>query len=235
MSKPFAAFDIDGTIFRWQLYHELFDELYRQAVISPAQAQPVFEVRDAWRRREVTFDTYELALVEVMESAIVGLPESLINQAADRILETNGHHVYRYTSELVQSLKAQGYLIVAISGSHQQLIERFARLHGIDITYGRRHEIIDGTITENVLPVYGRKAEILRELVEHHDLSWKGSYAVGDTNSDADMMELVDHPIAFNPDRKLYERAREHGWKIVLERKNMIYELEPHGNTFILA
>ena len=49
------------------------------------------------------------------------------------------------------------------------------------------------------------------------------------------MMELVEQPIAFNPDQKLYARARNESWKIVIERKNVIYEMEPHGTTYLLA
>ena len=33
--KQFAVFDIDGTIFRWQLYHELFDALVDERIITP--------------------------------------------------------------------------------------------------------------------------------------------------------------------------------------------------------
>ena len=235
MSKKFAVFDIDGTLFRWQLYHELFDELVRREVIPQEVAAPVFEARDTWYCRKSHFLNYEDVLVEVMEQAMTGLPESTLLDAADTIIATNGHRTYRYTTELLRDLKEKGYTIVSISGSHQQLVERFAALHGIDIIYGRQHEIKDGIVTENVKVVYGRKAEILRELVETNDLDLGDSYAIGDTDSDGDMLELVTNPIAFNPDEALYEKALKNGWPIRVERKNIIYKLDPHGNTFVLA
>lgn len=235
MSKKFAVFDIDGTIFRWQLYHELFDELYRSNVLSDEDVAPVFAARDAWRDRKAGFDAYEMTLVRTMEERIVGVKESVLTTAADTIIALRGHHTYRYTTQLIDELKSQGYSILAISGSQQQIVERFATHHGIDIARGRQHEIKDGIITDIVKPVYGHKAEILHELVETHHLSWDDSYAVGDTGSDRDILELVTHPIAFNPDEKLFSRARKEGWTIVVERKNMIYRLEPHGNTFVLA
>lgn len=235
MSTRFAVFDIDGTVFRWQLYHELFDEFHRRRLVSDADVAPVFAARDAWRDRKASFEAYELKLIGTMERRIVGLHESTLIEAADAVIATRGNHTYRYTTKLVRSLKADGYTIIAISGSHQQIVERFAALHGIDIVYGRQHEIAHGIITNNVQSIYGRKGEILRELVEQHQLSWDESYAVGDTGSDADILELVARPIAFNPDETLYARARRENWTIVVERKNMIYKLEPHGNTFVLA
>lgn len=233
--KKFAVFDIDGTIFRWQLYHELFDELYRLKIISEEEAGPVFRARDAWRERKLSFSDYEIRLVMSMERSIVGLEESVLIEAAESIIKARGSHIYHYTTQLLRQLKDQGYLIMAISGSQQQIIEKFASLHGIDISYGKKHEIVDGKIVGSKHQVYGRKAEILTELVGKHGLSWEESYAVGDTNTDSDMLELVENPIAFNPDKNLYERARKEGWKIVVERKNIVYELSSNGNTFVLA
>lgn len=49
------------------------------------------------------------------------------------------------------------------------------------------------------------------------------------------MLSIVERPIAFNPDKDLFNAAKHNGWKIVVERKNMIYKLEPNGHTFVLA
>ncbi|OYX43389.1 hypothetical protein B7Y94_01615 [Candidatus Saccharibacteria bacterium 32-49-12] len=233
--QRFAVFDIDGTIFRWQLYHELFDELYNRNLISKDEAEPIFTARNSWRDRQATFTDYELALVGVMEKSIIGVKESALIEAADAIILSKGSQIYRYTTDLLDNLRRQGYIIMAISGSQEQIVERFARLYDITIVRGKRYDIEDGVIVGGGQAVYGHKAEILQELVNEHGLDWTDSYAVGDTSSDADMMELVANPIAFNPDRALYERARKEGWKIVVERKNIAYELEANGNTFVLA
>ncbi|OYW84493.1 hypothetical protein B7Z17_04005, partial [Candidatus Saccharibacteria bacterium 32-49-10] len=84
--KKFAVFDIDGTIFRWQLYHELFDELYRQGHLHEEAVVPVFAARDAWRNRKGSFGDYELTLVQAMEAGIIGLEEAVLVDAADTII-----------------------------------------------------------------------------------------------------------------------------------------------------
>lgn len=68
---------------------------------------------------------------------------------------------------------------------------------------------------------------ILKKLIEEHDLALGGSVAVGDSNGDVGMLHLVEKPIAFNPTAELYDHAAKHKWTIVLERKNMMYELVP--------
>jgi phosphoserine phosphatase len=39
------------------------------------------------------------------------------------------------------------------------------------------------------------------------------------------MLELVQRPIAFNPERELAKIAMKRGWPIVVERKNVVYKL----------
>ena len=53
----------------------------------------------------------------------------------------------------------------------------------------------------------------------------KGSVGIGDTESDVGIFELVEEAICFNPTEKLVAIARQKGWKIVVERKDAIYEI----------
>jgi phosphoserine phosphatase len=36
---------------------------------------------------------------------------------------------------------------------------------------------------------------------------------------------MVSEPICFNPNAALYAQAKRMGWKVVVERKDVIYEL----------
>ena len=69
------------------------------------------------------------------------------------------------------------------------------------------------------------KNKILKRAVEKESLSLKGSVGVGDTESDIAFLKMVERPICFNPNKKLYTRAKRSGWKVVVERKDMIYEI----------
>ncbi len=69
------------------------------------------------------------------------------------------------------------------------------------------------------------KANILRRAVAKENLTLKGSIGVGDTEGDIPVFELVETPICFNPNMTLYRHAKRNKWKIVVERKDVIYEL----------
>mgnify|MGYP003441573474 FL=1 len=132
-------------------------------------------------------------------------------------------------------MKSEGYVLLAISGSHQEIVEQVAKYYGFDdaigTTYTRSNKIFSG---EKFIASSDKKSN-LEKLVQKHNLDFVGSYAIGDSHSDAAMLELVENPIAFNPDKELFEVAKSKNWNVVIERKNMIYELEPHDGHYILV
>jgi HAD superfamily phosphoserine phosphatase-like hydrolase len=126
--------------------------------------------------------------------------------------------VYIYTRDLIQKLKNQDYFLLAISGSQVEVVKLVAAHYGFHDFIGTVYERKDNKFTGNKTVPSFDKAKVLRELVNKHNLIFKDSIGIGDSLSDAAMLELVQQPIAFNPDKSLFERARQAGWKIVIER-----------------
>lgn len=236
-SRRFAVFDIDGTLIRWQLYHALVTELAAQGSLSPEAAQRINAARDSWKRRAhaQAFAEYEDILLHEYLSALTHIPVAAFNAAVDAIVDIYKDQAYTYTRDLIATLKADGYILLAISGSHQEILVKLASHFGFDHVVGSQYSVEDGRYTgEEFTPIHD-KGEALRQLVDTHGLTYTDSVGVGDTASDISMLELVEQPIAFNPNRELFAHAKAHGWKIVVERKNMTYELEPHEHTYVLA
>lgn len=230
MSRKFAVFDIDGTIFHWQFFHELFDELVEEHVIDTKIAAPVLESRKKWRQAVLSWREYERQLVEALNEGIIGIDKSLLDEISDRIVNVKGKILYHYTRELLKKLQSDGYITIVISGSQQSLVERFADAYDIDIAVGLDYEFSDDKLIAIKREVYGQKDLLLKQTVSDHHLQWEDSYAVGDTAGDADMLKLVDNPIAFNPDERLLSIAKENGWKIVVERKSIPFVFEKNAD-----
>lgn len=234
--KKFAVFDIDGTLYRWQLYHELVQTLALAGVFPENAPRELDEYYNKWRGGEMTFLEYESFVIGLMTKNLPLVPIATFEAACDKVVEQSAHKTYLYPKALLQDLKARDYTIIAITGSQQELIDRFGKRYGFDIVVGAGYERSDGHFTgkTEVLTV-GRKPEILREIVEAHELSWQDSLAIGDSAGDAGILEMVEQPIAFNPDDGLLTRAKAEGWLVVIERKNIAYKLEKKGNDLVLA
>jgi phosphoserine phosphatase len=69
------------------------------------------------------------------------------------------------------------------------------------------------------------KAAILKRAVEKENLTLAHSIGVGDTETDVPFLEMVARPICFNPNMKLYKYAKRMKWDVIVERKDVVYEL----------
>lgn len=222
--RPFAAFDLDGTLIRWQLFHAIAGKL---AEIDPGLLQDIETARMQWKRRsgEEAFREYELRLIEIYEELLRSISVQQFERAADEVFEEYKDQVYRYTRDLIKRLKAEGYLLFAISGSQSEIVSKIADYYGFDDYVGADYERSGDRFTGKITLHIGKKHLVLRQLIDRHGADSTGSYAVGDSAGDTSMLAMADNPIAFNPEKKLFEIAKQHGWPVVIERKNMVYRL----------
>ncbi|HET9174278.1 MAG TPA: HAD-IB family hydrolase [Candidatus Saccharimonadales bacterium] len=238
MSRKFAVFDIDGTLIRWQLYHAVADELARRGHFGAIEYEAVKRARMTWKQRahDDSFKTYEQALVNLVDQAIVGLAQVELQSACRTVISEYKDQVYTYTRDLVRQLKDQHYLLFTISASQQDVVKLLAEYYGFDDWGGSEYEVKDGYFTgKKEILKSERKPEYLQQLVTKHGTSYSGSIAVGDSESDIPMLNIVEQPIAFNPTKQLFEHATARGWNIVVERKNVVYTLGEHHGSYILA
>lgn len=236
MKKKFAVFDIDGTIFRSGLYREVVYELLAKDHIPSHIVSDFKDLEIDWKKRqsESAFSDYEQAMARAVDKVLPNIRIKDFEEASKRVFERLGDYVYVYTRSLLSDLKEQDYTLIAISGSQEELVKPFADRYGFDIWVGQKYERGEEYFTGNIIKTHTNKDLILKSLVDENDLTFEGSIGVGDTKGDIGMLSIVEKPLAFNPDKKLFLSAKENGWKVVVERKNMIYELKPHGQSYIL-
>jgi HAD superfamily hydrolase (TIGR01490 family) len=234
--KKFAVFDIDGTLIRWQLYHALVDELAKMDLIEPALYLALKNHRMKWKNRESdeSFKNYERKLIEVFETCLINISPQQLEIAAKSVVETYSNQTYTFTRRLVDKLKDE-YVLIAISGSHEELVRQIANRYGFEVWVGTKYKRKDDKFTGEKKIASKDKQSVLRKIISENDLTVSGSYGVGDSYSDISMLEIVDNPIAFNPDKPLLEAAKQRHWDIVLERKNVIYKLKHSGENYVLA
>lgn len=235
--KKFAVFDIDGTLVRWQLYHAVADNLVKLGHIDETAYAGVQSARMSWKRRTdpEAFKQYEIRLVKAYEALLQQLTFEQFQEAANLVFEEYKDQVYTYTRDLIRNLKNRGYLLFAISNSQIEIVEKIAKYYGFDDCVGAVYEKKGNQFTGKVTIHLNDKDEVLRRLVLKNKADWEDSIAVGDSVSDIPMLKIVEQPIAFNPEQKLFNIAKQQNWKIVVERKNVTYELEPNDGRYFLA
>ncbi|HET9721432.1 MAG TPA: HAD-IB family phosphatase [Candidatus Saccharimonadales bacterium] len=235
--RKFAVFDIDGTLIRWQLYHAVVDNLIKNNVIEGDRFESIRGARMDWKRRApgASFRSYELHVIQAYEQSLAKITPAQLISSFNEVFEEYKDQVYTYTRDLIAKLKKKEYLLLAISGSQSEIVELISGYYGFDGFVGTEYKFKDDIFTGQKIIHAHYKDKALKTLVKRFEVNWNDSLAVGDSKSDIAMLELVKRPIAFNPEKELFEHAREKGWKIVIERKNMVYELESRDGRYELV
>ena len=227
--RKVAFFDIDGTVFRSSLLIELVNALILEGVFPKDALEYFREARERWSNREGEYKAYVDAVVQTFEKHIRGVHYGELADIGRQVVARKRLYVYRYTRDLIINLKSEGYYLVAISHSPKTVLDDFCFQYGFDKVYGRLYEIgpqdrFTGVITNEHL--ISNKANIVKRVLNNNlDLTSEDSLAVGDTENDIPLLEMVNFPICFNPNQVLYEYAKRMKWEVVVERKDVIYHI----------
>ncbi len=227
--KKVAIFDVDGTIFRSSLLIEFVEALITAGVF-PKESRHMYELHyKRWLNRTGSYEEYIAAVIETFMKYLKGTAYEDFERVGKEVVEANKGKVYRYTRDLVKKLKRNGYFLLAVSQSPKGLLDDFCKRLGFDKVYGRFYELgpserFTGEVVD--LHLIANKANIVRRAVAKEKLTLKGSIGIGDTEGDIPMLELVETAICFNPNAELYRVAKLNKWKVVVERKDVIYEIK---------
>jgi HAD superfamily hydrolase (TIGR01490 family) len=226
--RKVAIFDIDGTIFRSSLLIELTDELIARGLFPKNAWKQFDENKVRWLDRKGNYEDYIMAVVDTFMKYTKGMLYQDFVAVCEHVAIVHRDRTYKYTRELIKELKKKGYYLLAISQSPKTILDFVAPAYGFDKVYGRIYELgpqdrFTGNISD--LHLIANKANIVKRAVEKENLTLKDSVAVGDTEGDIPMLEMVDRPIAFNPNELLYKHAKRNKWEVVVERKDVVYKL----------
>ncbi len=228
MKTKLAVFDIDGTVFRWTFIAELMQALIKKEIISKDVIKQTEKVYFDWKDRKGLWDDYITSVVKVTNNALRGLREETVDEVIKEMVSHKKDNLYVFTRDLIKRLKKQNYFLLAISASPEKIVAEFTKVLGFDKYYGTSYEIINGKYTgEELNEIYSIKHEVLSKFIKDNpQITLKDSIGVGDSDSDISFLEMVENPIAFNPNLKLAEFAKDKKWQIVVERKNVIYNIK---------
>ncbi|OGE79315.1 MAG: hypothetical protein A2751_04975 [Candidatus Doudnabacteria bacterium RIFCSPHIGHO2_01_FULL_46_14] len=232
--KSLAIFDIDGTIFRSSLTIELFKYLVARKVFRESFMRRITRSEAKWLNRQGNYEDYITHVVNAYQRAIVGKKKSEIIKASRRVIAEHKYKIYRYTNGLLKNIRGK-YFTIGISGSPLEVITEYNKFLKLDKLYGWEFGTDErGRYTGKILHAPSQyKKELIVRYLESHKLSLKGSIGIGDTESDIGFLQLVEKPVAFNPNRSLATIALKNNWNVVVERKDLIVEFKPESVKFL--
>lgn len=241
MTKNTAAFfDIDGTFYRDSLLIEHFKRLIKYEIISPSVWHDKVKLTfQDWDKRQGNYDAYLLDVSLLYKEHLTGISNEEIEFIAKQVIRTKADRVYRYTRQQIEWHLQQGHKVIFISGSPDFLVSKMAEKYNATDFAGSVYEIDENQVFNgSIIPMWDSKSkqQTIAEMVAKHDINLDDSFAYGDTNGDVTMLRNVGKPVAINPAKELLnaiynDQQLKERTKIVIERKDVIYEMEALTNN----
>ncbi|WP_409439589.1 phosphoserine phosphatase SerB [Psychromonas sp. GE-S-Ul-11] len=192
-SKPgLVLMDMDSTT----IQIECIDEIARLYGVG----DQVSAVTAAAMRGELDFNESLRTRVGKLANA----PESVIKEVADNMPLMPG------LLALIAGLKAANWKVAIASGGFTYFANRLKEDHGFDVAYANTLEIVDNTLTGQVIGEIVNadvKARTLNELAEQFDIPMSQTAAIGDGANDLVMMAASSLGIAIHAKPIVQEKA----------------------------
>jgi HAD superfamily hydrolase (TIGR01490 family) len=120
--------------------------------------------------------------------------------------------------DLVNKHKAKNDTLMVITATNRFITEPIVKLYGIDNLLATTPEFINNQFTgqfEGIPCFQEGKVKLLEQWLQNSGESLENSWFYSDSHNDLPLLNLVDNPIAVNPDDELEIFANDKGWPII--------------------
>ena len=210
-----ALFDLDNTLLAGDSEHAWGEFLFEVGALG-----------EGWRAEgERLYEEYEAGTLDIYESIRHQLgplmehpPQKLRRWHGEFMRSCIEPMITSAALVLVEEHRAAGDELVIITASNSFVTRPIAEYFGVSALLAIELEHIDDRYTGRVLgtPTFQEgKVSRLREWLRRNGRTLEGSYFYSDSHNDLPLLELVDHPVAIDPDPLLRAHAEAVGWPIL--------------------
>jgi HAD superfamily hydrolase (TIGR01490 family) len=119
---------------------------------------------------------------------------------------------------LLDDHRQRGHELLVITATNRFITEPIVALLGLEHLVACEGEIVDGVYTgepSGVPSYHAGKVTRLYDWLDGRDTTLDGAWFYSDSHNDLPLLELVDNPVAVDPDDTLRARAGELGWPVI--------------------
>ncbi|MGA8995491.1 MAG: HAD-IB family hydrolase, partial [Nocardioidaceae bacterium] len=213
-----AFFDVDNTVMQGASLFHLARGLHKRhffttrEILAAAWKQAYFRLVGVEDPEHVA-DARAAALAFIKGhrvSELEALGEEIFEEAM-------AHRIWPGTRALAQLHLDQGQRVWLVTAAPVEIARIIARRLGLTGALGTVSAAVDGVYTGELVGdlLHGpAKAEAVTALAAREGLDLSRCSAYSDSYNDLPMLTLVGDPCVVNPDARLREHARRHGWRV---------------------
>ncbi len=211
-----AIFDLDNTLLKGDSDYEWGQFLVDEGIVDKGlyeQANDHF----LQQYQQGGLDIYEFARFAFKPLAENPL-ETLLKWRTTFLQEVITPIILPKAKDLVDHHRQQQHTLLVITATNSFITAPIVKSFGIPHLIATEPKQRDGRYIAEIagIPCFQEgKVERLKIWLNDHNEDLKGSFFYSDSHNDLPLLELVDTPIAVDPDEKLKKIAKEFNWDII--------------------
>ena len=211
-----AIFDLDHTLLSGDSDHTWGQFMVDQAIVEPEHHK---------KQNDYFYEQYKAGCLDIHEYLAFTL-KPLSEQPLDKMQALREQflqdHIQPLVTEkarqLIQQHKEQGDDLLIITATNAFVTRPIGDMLGIEELIAPEPEMIDGAYTGGIVGIpsfqHG-KVTRLNEWLEQHGKTLAGAWFYSDSHNDLPLLEIVDNPVAVDPDDILRDTAISKGWPVI--------------------
>jgi len=213
---PLAIFDLDNTLIAGDS-DNLWGEFVCELGIADAEeyGRQNDQFYEDYKAGELDIDAY----LRFALSTLVGqAPETLSAWHREFMARMIDPIILPRAVELIENHRQQGHELLVITATNRFITEPIVQRLGIDNLLACEGEIVDGRYTGEPLGVpsfHEGKVLRLQQWLDGRGVDLASAWFYSDSHNDLPLLELVDNPVAVDPDDTLRARAQDMNWPII--------------------
>lgn len=211
-----AIFDLDNTLLSIDSDHAWGEFLVEQGAVDPVA------YREANERFLADYNAGTLDMMAFLALALKPLadnsPEQLAAWHQQFMISKIEPHILPKAEELLARHRTKGDTLLIITATNRFITGPIAERLGVDDLIAVDPEMVDGRYTGRVdgVPSFREgKVARLEAWLEAQDCTLDDAWFYSDSHNDLPLLEVVDNPVAVDPDDTLRQVAAERNWRIM--------------------
>ena len=211
-----AIFDLDNTLIGGDS-----DNLWGQFLCE----RGLVDGEDFGARNDQFYEDYKAGRLDIDAylrfalAPLVGRPRELLEQWHRDFMASKIEPIMLPRAvELIADHRSRGHQLLIITATNSFITRPIADALGIETLLACEGEIIDGRYTgepTGILTYHAGKVRRLQAWLEERNATLAGAYFYSDSHNDLPLLELVDNPVAVDPDEVLRARAVAEAWPVI--------------------
>jgi HAD superfamily hydrolase (TIGR01490 family) len=215
-----AIFDLDNTLLNGDS-----DYLWGQFLVD----QGIINQADFERDNQRFYEDYQAGCLDIQAYLQFAL-RPLAQNDMETLLTWHAQFMDEYIlpiilpkgRALIEQHKNQGDYPMIITATNAFITAPIGRYLGVETTLATQPELVADQYTGKYIgtPTFREgKVKRLKEWLEETGHNLEGAVFYSDSHNDLPLLEMVERPVAVDPDAKLKSTAQARGWEIISLRE----------------